>query len=100
MLDDRVLIVIVSCACAEVVILRHDDETIHFSKAATGKAEATPPFAAAGSLAIVAAGIICTVGCVATHDESPRQRLEQKVFELIQNGDKYTHKLIDCINRK
>lgn len=38
MLDDRVLIVIVSCACAEVVILRHDDETIHFSKAATGKA--------------------------------------------------------------
>lgn len=30
MLDDRVLIVIVSCACAEVVILRHDDETIHF----------------------------------------------------------------------
>lgn len=37
MLDDRVLIVIVSCACAEVVILRHDDETIHFSKAATGK---------------------------------------------------------------
>lgn len=38
MLDDRVLIVIVSCACAEVVILRHDDETIHISKAATGKA--------------------------------------------------------------
>lgn len=38
MLDDRVLIVIVSCTCAEVVILRHDDETIHFSKAATGKA--------------------------------------------------------------
>ena len=60
MLDDRVLIVIVSCACAEVVILRHDDETIHISKAATG--------------------IICTVGCVATHDESPRQRLEQKAF--------------------
>lgn len=30
MLDDRVLIVIVSCAYAEVVILRHDDETIHF----------------------------------------------------------------------
>lgn len=38
MLDDRVLIVIVSCTCAEVEILRHDDETIHFSKAATGKA--------------------------------------------------------------
>ena len=38
MLEDRGLIVIVSCACAEVVILRHDDETIHFSKAATGKA--------------------------------------------------------------
>lgn len=38
MLEDGGLIVIVSCACAEVVILRHDDETIHFSKAATGKA--------------------------------------------------------------
>lgn len=30
MLDDRVLIVIISCACAEVVILQHDDKTIHF----------------------------------------------------------------------
>lgn len=58
MLDDRVLIVIVSCACAEVVILRHDDETIHFSKAATGKEEAAPPLAAADGLAIVATGMI------------------------------------------